>query len=1010
MDDQILRIKIVAESNLSQVMNRDEAAVARAQGMLEKLGEEHARHNEMLRKLDEERSRLSEQFFSKRAELIRKDVEEFTKYRANLEKLNRGIADQERRAQDLLLRLDEQKEANARQHLKRILDLKDQAARAETDTQRNKIVRDVAYEQDRFNERKEQIARRTQVVEEGNLSRSKTMHAQLEAEETRHRVAMEAIQSGQVAAAEELVNKKTAIGQKEVAEEQKHNNTIRTLDQQALDQKKRIAGEIEREEQKAGRRSMQQSFGAFGIALAAQTIIRAWEEAGQKVDPTLKVMAAGLGTVSNLMLTGSVISEKYGSKIGGVVGIAIAAVQVLSSLDEEAQQLNATFDQMARKEDTLEYLAALHDLTKEGAQTIMDAAKASGEFAQRMNDVNKAAEPNNRDKLMNWFKDNFGAWATTELRFEGGPHFTMDSYGQRREQANERAKELEREAIAIMRLEQLYNQTLRAAKDYYDASEKGAAAAEAENERFLQTMLELREAQREAGVTRQVASTANYKQYAEDLISAERTLAQRKADIGQRSVELERQWAFERESISRELGQRLAEIEYTRASRVAEINRDLSRTLAQIEYQRVQQLEQIEHTRSTGTASAMRDYFDGEADAAFRHAQQIEDLNFQAMRAEREYQHDLARLQAESAADRARAEREYQYSRARIAREFAYEQLRIERELNQSLAALGFNTGEQMRGAKTERELETLQRRYQFEAAQLRQNAGDARQDLAFRMEEERRALDERRSMDMEEQERRLKMAREELEHRIQMQREELAHRRQQLEEQFAYERGVAARELEQKLADIEARAAYDRQQAEEKAAYDRQQAIEKAAYDKQQATEQAEHQRAQAAQQAADRTRQLEFQVEQQKLAMEQELANAQKRYEEEVKAAEKRYEEEKLMIQNRFDIEMQAIVARRKVESEAHAMRMQEIADEINAYKMVLDEILSYSQPGYHFPNPNIKEDRLPGMDGGPGIGASRGGSTERGATIINIYDARDPEKVGKEVQRVLQRELRR
>lgn len=1084
-----INIEIIAKSNLDQVIGKDAAAIQKNIGILEKLREEEARHTAAQRRFDEERTRVSDESARQDTAIQTKALAERDKNLSALDRLNQRTLDTQRQIADAERRIQEQRlnaESQFQIRMRKIAESRNEnPALQQARISQVGMVQEEIDATEKRQRRIESLNAREASLQEAALSRKRTLQRTEEQETARHNQVLQALDEARVGLGDKFAAQNKAIDAQVEAENQKHYAKLRDMQQQALNEQNRIEQSAFKERQRNFREASQASFAIFGLALAIQSISRGYEEAtGQKAANEILVLGKAVSTTADFMLTGSVVSQKYGAAVGGVIGVVVGMAQALGTVSEEEQKLNQSLDQLSRKEELRDTLASIAKLSKEDAQMLLDAAKASGEYAMELEKLARLRERTLGQKI---FEDTLGMgsnglqipdWIRGANVGMAGPlgqaKLIQDYYEAQAQAADKLQQKLVEEGKQLVEHEKQWRLVRDTAEQYYNAVERGANAATQANEELARAvkqaadqMAELKA--RRAGeygkavdtyedTTRQARSTyddrvaALNKQRRDQAVQNAYNLTTIERDLGQKLQEIDYDAGQQLANIDHDLGERRISIAQDLANRLQEIEHTLGERRAAIAYEYAQRLAEIEHTRAEQTDSAMREYYDKEADAAWQHTQDLAQIDYQAAKNEQEYLWDLHRLEEQAALDQHKSDQQYAAARAKIARDYAYERMTIARELNQALVSLGFDTGEQMRGAKTEHEMENIQRRYQFEAAQLRQNAQDQQQDLAHRVDEQKRALDEQRKQERDAQAERLRMAREELEHRIQMQREETAHRRAELEAQYAHEREVSARELAEKLADIEWKAAYDRAQAEEKAAHDRQLADQqyaydrkmaqqkasqdmadaerKAAFDRKQAEEKAAHDRALAKQQAENRRADLQQQIEEQKRQYAEEMAAALTAYGEELSLAKAKLEQEVKDIQTKYEIEIKAVQAVEAEQKKLHDERLQQITDEIALYKALLDALTPEAAPDQMQNNP---QKDVPGFARGGDLVVNRpylfvagesgpervtirpvnepGNSAGGGQTInFYLYDAHDSEKTWSFIRGKLQQELRR
>lgn len=255
--------------------------------------------------------------------------------------------------------------------------------------------------------------------------------------------------------------------------------------------------------------------------------------------------------------------------------------------------------------------------------------------------------------------------------------------------------------------------------NYFDAT-KGRTLAEDEQNLQLQLQSALYQQLREDG-----------KRYYDDISQAAEQLSDLQQEQSERMVEF-----AEREA---EAFENAAEARIRAEQRAADQTERINRQLADALEQAAQQL-------ASRRADIDREYADKEADLAWQRDRRLEEF----------------------AADEARRRQQLADTLADITR-----------SEQQSLAALDFNTHEQLLDAKTQREREDILRRYQFEKGQIEQRANDQRTDAEERFAEEQALAAERRRL---------------------------------MEEEFEHQRALNVRETQERIAD--AQEAYEAQVA----------------------------------------------------------------------------------------------------------------------------------------------------------------------------------------------------
>ena len=747
--------------------------------------------------------------------------------------------------------------------------------------------------------------------------------------------------------------------------------------------------------------AVQSSRAFFALTLASFGVMSVTQELKKSFGDDLPVAfektSAAIQQVASFGSAGAFIGGVPGAVLGGIAGGLIAVTTASISLDPALQQLNTQLDNLSNRDEVVNTLTEVADVSKKTAEIWLEAASKDPTFAQTLEDAVKAAEPmpgllatinegvkglsGSTDALGKSFGDLgdtankallliFGVLNGVGEAFEivrTGGGTVEENWGRINERiwevltnvtkateggniSKEKANDLTRQANAILEEnEKNLDKAAAAQKRYADAIA---------DTNFRLAQLGERTANQYASALQtfnNAASDAAEQRY-NTISDAEQNLTNRIADLWQdlqnRVADINQGLADKISDIQIGLANKIADIQAQLGFRIQDIHADLADKLQDIDQDLANKLEDLAHKRQSDINKAN---------------QAIEDAA-----------KDLSRK--------------------------LYE---IERDRLDSLERLAFNTHEQLQDARTSHDRDRIIRRAQFEQSQIDQEANNARRDAMADYEDE--------------------VAQAQL--TIQL-----------AQDTYDYEVNLAKKLAEQK-----------RQEARETADQQIAQAQRQAAFQIEQAQRQAAIQMAQAEREAAQ-------QLALAQRRHEQELASAQRTYEQQVAAA-RRAEEQRLAdaqraleqrnaaIAQAAELERQQIEYTRQKAIQSYLDQIAAIGGLINFVRLLMQQLLevggmyeALAQQAAAVTT-NLFDDWISGMQGAIdtmnqpptdqntqpvlpdlpsplGLPGSFTGESVRPPSVSNnnrsininmpIYDATDPVKVGNQVRQVLQNTL--
>lgn len=722
---------------------------------------------------------------------------------------------------------------------------------------------------------------------------------------------------------------------------------------------------------------------SFGLMSVAQELKKSF---GDDLPPAFEKASSAVQQIASFGSAGAFVGGPGGAILGGIVGGLVAVTTAAVTLSPELQQLNQQLDNMSNRDEVVETLSEIANVSEDVVEIWLEAARKDPSFADTLEEIVKKGQPvpgllatiraaskeltgdisgleralgdagDAVNKLLLLLATGATGWTVFAQNLLDGKTVieaatkateSMNSVISGVEGAVKGAgiaeqdlASLTAQANAILAEQgQVFEKLEDAARDYADAvSNAGYREEQALNRAGSQI------AQAQQQFNNSVADAAEQRN--NSILQADRNLANRSADLWQqyqdtiidtnqkmadKVFDIHQNLANKISDIQQQLGDRIFDIQQQLANRIQDIQIDLGESIFDINQDLENKLRDLANQRDQDVKKANQDIQDA-------------------------------------------------------AKELSRKLYEIERERLQSIEALAFSTHEQLQDARTSHDRDRILRRAQFEQSQIDQKANNERQDAQADFADKVAQAEEER-----------RLAQDTFDYEVRLARFLADQKIQQAQRAAAIQMAQAQRDAGQQIEQAQ-------RQSEQQIAIAQREAEQQLAIAAREQAQQLEIAQRRYAQELADARRTYVQQVEDARRAEAQKNADAQRSLQQRIDAIHKAYELERAEIKRTLELALAAY----KLIIESIIQAMRGLTEFEKQYERILPDIQG---PGPRSPDAPFTplETTTPPTGERFGLGTVRPVSTSmntRNNSInIVINDATDPLRVGTVVRRVLQ-----
>lgn len=435
----------------------------------------------------------------------------------------------------------------------------------------------------------------------------------------------------------------------------------------------------------SGMEGVSVSAGNMRTAMRAMTaeMALATIASGQTLPQGLREAAKGLQEVASFAVMGEMVLPAYGAAIGAAVGALIALGTAADSVDPKVIELNKQLDSMSKKGDVTNALMEVTGWTQKQAEEALKAAKADGDYAAALDAFVRAGEKAGAIQQI------FDGIASAGDRLGQVIHVDTDEMG--------------KFLLAVAKVVPIFGVYAGGLEKLAQGGQSVEKAAGAFNAVGL-AIEDFRKKTDDAAV-----ATDKFDKKLTEMATANTAEITKLAD--------QRQQAVVNEALAE------AQAEAQAAQQIDTVWQNLTTQLDALADQRAKAIE----TEAQAEAKAQQSL----TDEINKAQQQLNDSLAKAAQSLADKEADINRTLHDKLTDEAHKyqESEEQVSQqiAKSKQDLANKLVDIERQRQEQLAALDYNTAEQIGKAKTENERRDIEERAVFERSQINQRANDQR-------------------------------------------------------------------------------------------------------------------------------------------------------------------------------------------------------------------------------------------------------------------------------------------